>query len=268
MKLAYLPILTAWLCLALHAEHCSAIQGIRIMGRDVAAAVPELADLPAEADLAAAPLAGVARVFHNQELARIAREYALPPPNPASEVCFVRKTMVLTPERLLPVIKHALPVDRLRLSSGARFPGSEDEPGTSDAKPVDVKFKVEILDYSHSPVPEGMIEFPRGSLAASGIWRGRVVTGDGRNAPIWARVKVTDAVTGAPVPLGPEAEAREVNRGDPVRVEVASGHALIVFDSIAESSGRKGEMVLVATPDKRRRLLTRVEDKGRVSISR
>jgi hypothetical protein len=161
------------------------------------------------------------------------------------EVCFVRKTALLTAGQIRPVIEQALRAGRPAGSSTPR---------------------VEILDFSRYPVPEGTLEFPRGALAASGLWHGRVVTEEGRSAPVWVRIKAIDAATGSPVPLGPSAGDREIHRGDPVRVEVSSGLAVIAFDSIAESSGRKGEMVLVTSPDKRRRLLARVDDTGKVSI--
>jgi hypothetical protein len=237
------------MCLAARAEPCAVVVGIHILGRDLAAAVPDLAGLDPEADIAPAPWAGVERVFHTEEVVRIAREHALPPPDRTVEVCFVRKTLALTTEQLGPVIERALIADR----AGARIP--------PDAAP-----RVEILDFSRYPVPEGTLDFPRGALAASGVWHGRIVTPEGRSTPVWVRVRVTDAATGLPVPLGPSAGLREVQRGDPVRVEVSSGLATIAFDSVAESSGRKGDMVLVTSPDKRRRLLARVEDQGKVSI--
>jgi hypothetical protein len=219
------------------------LEGSRILGRDLAAADPEFAGLASEAAFAPAPLAGVERVFHTEEVARIARDHALPPPGRIVEVCFVRKTAALTPAWLTAAIGEALSAD-----GAARH--------------------VEILDFSRYPVAEGTLEFPRGALAATGVWHGRVVTAEGRSTPVWVRVKVTDAATGLPVSLGPPAGTREVNRGDPVRVEVVSGRAVIAFDSVAESSGRKGDMVLVTSPGQRRHLLARVEAKGKVAIKK
>jgi hypothetical protein len=241
----------AWATLAARAENCRVVAGSRILGRDLAAAALEFAGLDPEAGIAPAPLPGVERVFHPEELARIAREHALPPPGRALEVCFVRKTVTLSSAQLASSIEEALRGDRAASSPGA---------------PDYIPPHVEILDFSRYPVPQGTLEFPRGALAASGLWHGRVVTPEGRSTPVWVRVKVTDGATGAPVPLGPSAGVREVNRGDRVRVEVSIGRAVIAFDSVAESSGRKGDVVVVTSPDKRRRLLARVEDPGKVAI--
>jgi len=226
-------------------DSCRVVNGGRILGSDLAGAVPDLAGLPAETEIGAAPLVGVERVFHTQELARIAQTHGLEPLRHTVEVCFVRKTVRLSEAALRPAIGEAL------------------QDGSTGAAP-----RVEILDYSRYPVAEGKLEFPRGALTASGLWRGRVLMPEGGSMPVWARVRVTDPATGLPVPLGPSAGAREVNRGEMVRVEVLSGHAVIGYDAVAESSGKKGEMVLVTSPDKRRHLLARVEEKGKVSIRR
>jgi hypothetical protein len=246
------------LCAAREARagNCQVVAGSRILGRDLAAAVPELAGLDPEAAIAPAPLAGVERVLHTEEVARIALEYALPPPGRTIEACFVRKTSILTPEQLNITVQLALRPDR-----------AERTPVPFHVPPQ-VPPRVELLDFSRYPVPDGTLEFPRGALTASGVWHGRVMTPEGRSVPVWVRVKVTDPVTGSPIPLGPSPGEREVNRGDPVQVEVSSGRATIAFDSVAESSGRKGDMVLVTSPDKRRRLLARVEEKGKVSIKK
>jgi hypothetical protein len=258
------------LCAAreVRAGNCQVVAGNRILGRDLAAAVPELVGLDPEAGIAPAPLAGVERVLHTEEVARIALDHALPPPGRTIEACFVRKTSILTPEQLALAIEQAFGADRAGPPSQVPSLASQVPSHVPSYVPPQVPNRVEILDFSRYPVPEGKLEFPGGALAASGVWHGRVVTPEGRSVPVWVRVKVNDAVTGSPVPLGPSAGEREVNRGDPVQVRVSSGRATISFDSVAESSGRKGDMVLVTSPDKRRRLLARVEEKGKVSIKK
>jgi hypothetical protein len=218
---------------------CHLVDGDRILGRDLAAAVQALDGLDPAAEIAHAPVPGVQRLFRPEEILRVAREHSLQAPDRPVEICFERKTQLLTAEWLQPVIERAL--------------------GTSGAR-------VEILDFSRNPVPQGTLEFSRGALTAAGAWRGRMLYGEGRSIPVWVRVRVTDGESGAPLPLGPAAASREVNRGDTVRVEVWSGRALVAFDSKAESSGRKGDMVLVQNPDNSRRLLARVEDKGKVVV--
>jgi hypothetical protein len=217
------------------------VDGDHILGRDFAVAVPALAGLDAAAEIAPSPVPGVERIFRPEEIARVAREHSLPGPDRPAEICFERKTQLLTAALLKPVIERAL--------------------GTTGAR-------VEILDFSRNPVPQGTLEFSPGALTAAGAWRGRILYGEGRSIPVWVRVRATDAESGAPLPLGPAAAPREVNRGEAVRVEVWSGHALVAFDSKAESSGRKGEMVLVQNPDNTRRLLARVQEKGKVVVQK
>jgi len=220
---------------------CHAVDGDRILGRDLVAAVPALQGLDPDAEVSFAPVPGVQRVFHPEEVSRVAREHGLQPPERPVEPCFERKTQPLTAEMLAPVIAQALAI------GGAH---------------------VEILDFSRVPVPHGTLEFSRGALTAAGVWHGQMVYGEGRSMPLWVRLRVTDEESGAPVPLRPEATPREVTRGDTVRVEVWSGPVVVAFDATSESSGRKGEMVLVQNPDKTRRLLARVEDKGKVVVKK
>jgi len=220
---------------------CHAVEGDRILGRDLAAAIPAFEGLDPAAEIARSPLPGVQRVFHPEEIARVARERSLKAPDRPVEACFERQTQPLTVDLLEPAIEQAL--------------------GTAGAK-------VEILDFSRYPVPQGTLKFSRGALTAAGVWRGRLEYGEGRSAAIWVRMRATDVATGAAILLGPAAGPREVNRGDAVRVEVWSGHAMVAFESKAESSGRKGEMVLVQNPGNTRRLLARVEEEGKVVVKK
>jgi hypothetical protein len=157
----------------------------------------------------------------------------------AVEVCFERAAQTLDAEMLLPVLRAALAKDNAT---------------------------IEILDFSSNKVARGRVEFTRASLQPSGMWRGRVTDREGRSAPVWARVRVSDSATGEALRLSPAATPREVERGDPVRVEVASGGVLLGFEAAAETAGRVGESVLVKNPATGRRFRARVESKGKVTI--
>jgi flagella basal body P-ring formation protein FlgA len=58
-----------------------------------------------------------------------------------------------------------------------------------------------------------------------------------------------------------------VLRGETVRVEVNDGGARLTLEARAESSGSRGEMVLISNPVSSRRFRARVEGKGRVSVN-
>ena len=138
-----------------------------ILAGDMARANPLFAAVPPDAEVALAPAPGVARVFGPAELARLALHWNLPAA-PQGEMCFVRPVAAPDPSQLLLAMRKELP--------GAR---------------------IEILDYSRHPQPEGEIEFPLRGLEAGAqgaMWMGCVRYGSNRRFTIWARVKVLETV--------------------------------------------------------------------------
>lgn len=131
----------------------------RILVRDIASAFDDPAALPLETVVGLAPAPGVVRRFDVAELRRVARRLQLP--EPAREACVVRAASPLDPERLLDAMRQQIP----------------------DAR-------IEVLDYSRFPVPEGDLDFPRAGLRG-GIWRGVVRYGGVHRLAVWARVKVS-----------------------------------------------------------------------------
>jgi flagella basal body P-ring formation protein FlgA len=283
-------ILSSWM--AARVFGCQVVEGDRILGRDLAAADPVFATLDPDLEIGAAPLAGVRRVLHPEELARLAHQHGITISPPAGPVCFERLTEPLTVETLLTTLKQALAMDTA---------------------------EIEILDYSRYGVPRGRLEFTRAGLSAAGLWRGRVAYDQGRSAPVWAKVRITtqqtwveaaeslppdriiDATrlavrTGRRFPFGiapldsPDLAAgkkplrtirpgepvyasmlvapREVERGDKVAVEASSGGAVLAFEGTAESSGREGDSIVVRNPGNGRLFQAKVEGKGKVSVKK
>ncbi len=271
---------------------CNLVDGARILGRDVASASPYFAALDPGLVVGATPLPGVQRIFHADELVRLARQNALAPPAPVAEICFERTTEPLTAEKLLPILRTALGIDGADIS---------------------------ILDFSRYGVPPGTLEFARAGLSVDGLWRGHIAYDENRSFAVWVKVRVSivqawvEAAEPLPSskpiaaaqlvlrkaarsPLGPApvasidaAEGRlpirairpgepifaslllaphEVERGDTVSVEVISGEARLLFDAAAETSGRLGELVLVRNPDSRKPFQARVEGKDKVVIQK
>lgn len=148
-------------CLAVNAGSDAILAG------DLARANPIFAAIPPDIEVALAPAPGVVRVFSPPELSRLALHWRLPA-GPQSEVCFVRPVAAPDPAQLLLAMRKELPAAR-----------------------------IEILDYSRHPQPEGEIAFPVRGLqagASGAMWMGYVRYGSNRRFTIWARVKVAETV--------------------------------------------------------------------------
>jgi|CZKE01.1.fsa_nt_gi flagella basal body P-ring formation protein FlgA len=134
----------------------------RILAGDLAPAFPVFAAVAPDTEVGLAPAPGVARVFAPPELQRLALRLRLPAA-PETEICVERPVAAPDPAKLLAAMRKELPEAR-----------------------------IEILDYSRHPEPEGEIEFPlRGLQAGAGgaMWMGCVHYGSNRRFTIWARVK-------------------------------------------------------------------------------
>ena len=135
-----------------------------VLARDLAPGFPGLAAVNPETPLAPAPLAGVRRVFRVAELRRIALGLKVAAA-PEQDVCIERKTAPLDPAKALEAMRRQLPQAR-----------------------------IEIVEYSRQPVPEGDLEFPLSGLrgtSADGFWSGWVRYAGDRRFPVWAKVKAS-----------------------------------------------------------------------------
>jgi flagella basal body P-ring formation protein FlgA len=153
------------LCVAARAfAACHLVEGDHILGMDFIAANPMFAGFDPNLALSSAPVPGVRRVFHQAEIVRIAHANDLHLSGPVEELCFELATKTLVKEDFLPVLGAALNID--------------------DAE-------IEVLDFTHSGMPRGALEFARAGLSPSGLWRGRVSYFENRSAPVWVKVRIT-----------------------------------------------------------------------------
>ena len=262
----------------------------RITLGDFAPAFPGVEAALPETPVAYAPAPGVRRVFRLPELRSLAAHLKLAWV-PQNEICFERPLATLDDAQILDAMRRTLPQAR-----------------------------IEVLNRSHFPVPQGEIEFPASGLrqtSAGGLWNGSIRYAANQRTNVWARVKVLipsmrvvaarDLLPGQPLsaehlsleegsglpaanafaasidqvagkvlrrsvragtPLRPEwlGGAKEVNRGDTVRVEVRSGGARLEMEGRAAAAGTLGETILVLNPATKRSFRARVEGKGRVSV--
>ena len=162
----------------------------KVEARDFAPEFAGLAVLPPDTPLALAPLAGERRVFRVAELQRMALRLGIAS-KPETDICVERRTARLEASDALAAMRRVLPEARL-----------------------------EIIELSRLPVPEGGLEFPLSGLRqgqAGALWSGWVKYAGGRRFPVWARVRavVTETVVVAVAAL----RARAAIPGSDLRVE-------------------------------------------------
>jgi flagella basal body P-ring formation protein FlgA len=136
-----------------------------ILLRDIASAFAATAAVSLDTVIALAPAPGVERRFELGELQRIAARLRLP--EPEREACVTRPAAPLDPARLLAALQSAMPNAR-----------------------------IELLDFSRYPVPDGVLEFPPDGLrpvSSAAIWSGSIRYGGRHRVAIWARVNVSVA---------------------------------------------------------------------------
>jgi flagella basal body P-ring formation protein FlgA len=146
---------------------CIAPTGDWITGADVAVALPALAGLDPTLKVGYAPVAGLERVFHPDEVRRLALAHGLPDPRVTTNVCF------------------AWPVEPLAL---------ETMRGAMEKSLAGRSPQIEILTRSALAAPAGEVVFPVSGLTAYSanpvIWKGYVFYAGTRRFDIWANVRV------------------------------------------------------------------------------
>jgi len=159
--------MTAALAFALAACLPLSADSERILPRDLLPGFPALAAIPDDTPLAPAPEPGLARVFHLPELRRWAARWRLPSV-PEREICVVKPVAPLNPATLLGAMQHSLPEAR-----------------------------IEILDFSRRPAPQGALEMPLEGLrrgVPSSLWTGSIRYAGNRRFIVWVRVTIATAV--------------------------------------------------------------------------
>ena len=253
---------------------------------------PLFAALDPNLEIGAAPLAGVQRVMHPEELVRSPKQTGISLDAPATAICFESATEPLTAETLLPILQKSLAIDNA---------------------------KIEILDFSRLGIPRGTLEFSKSSLMPNGLWRGRVLYGENHSMPVWVKARITvertwveaaePLASGKPIEAsqlilktGPRFPfdsaliesldqvagrrpvrtlsagtaiapamltiAHDVERGDLVAVEVKVGGAILDFEATAESSGRTGDSILMKNPENGRSFQAKIQDKRHVLVEK
>jgi flagella basal body P-ring formation protein FlgA len=154
------------------APACVVVEGDTVTLADLARAVPSLAIADAAASAGYSPQPGEQRVFRPEQISALLRRHG-GPSYEGPGICVERASQTLTPESLLPVLLAAFPAGTVR---------------------------IQLLDFTRGALPPGRLEFPLSGLGRGPagkpdlLWRGRVVFGEHRSRPIWARVTIVGPV--------------------------------------------------------------------------
>ncbi len=268
------------------------LAGDRIYTRDLALAIPAFAAVPAGTVIGYAPAPGTQRIFSVTELGRIARANRVTLDRPL-EVCFEIPMRALAADDALESMRRVLPPDtelavvelpKTGIPAGRlEFPLTGLEPAARGARvwrgfvrygdtlrmPVWARVTVQRRVVAVVAAKDLALNAPldRAALRVESV---AVPLDSERMAArledVMGRVARKPIRAGEPIPLAILVSPAVVHKGDPVKVEVRSGTARLVFDAVAESAAGSGEMVELRNPDSGKTFRARVAESGRAVI--
>ena len=279
---------------------CIQISSNTILARDIAPEVPLFQSAPPETVIGFTPSPGVPRTLSARELLAAARQLGIQPEPgmPLPAVCVERAAHPIDADELRQVLTNALgvPEPHLTLLDFSRQPvpdGRMEFSVSSLSKPPENNPTLPVIwrgrliyDGQRSlaiwakvsatvtrpalvatePIAAGEIvnaakiavrvieQFPFTSAAPDSISQA-----EGKTA-------VRTILAGQKIGFSALKQTDDVVSGQTVRVEVVDGLALLTLDAVAESSGRKGDLVMLRNPSSGRTFHGIVEDKGKVIV--
>lgn len=279
---------------------CVAVSSDQIVAGDLSSAFPMLGNLDPKTPVGFAPMPGTRRIFTGHELALIAQRHGLAPGTGSmiSNICVERAVRSISPEEMKTALIAALGVpaavvDLIEFSRQPLPPGRLDfklaalnkPPPDAPSTPVLWRGRL-IYDGQHSANvwAKVSITVDRASFAASeSIQSGALIRPEQiqsttvRQFPFSgpsfdSAGAIAGKIARRSMPAGQSfspaflQEPQDVNKGDKVRVQVNDGLASLAFEAMAESSGRKGETILVRNSSSGRNFKAVIQDKGVVSV--
>jgi flagellar basal body P-ring formation protein FlgA len=261
---------------------CIEVPSNTIRAQDLAPAVPWFQALDPQAIIAFAPFPGTERVISSHDLVLLARRYGLvlSDQDPIAPLCVERIVHPLTLEEVTGALRSALDSQQARLEildftnkpvpSGRlvfQFAAINRPPANDPQAPVIWTGKL-IYDAGASLAvwAKVRISVEREVLvAAHNIAKGELLTAHEISISRMAQFPAkeyppsdTSAIAGKiarrPIAAGqrilPEMleQATDVRGGETVHVKVVDGAATIMLDAVAQSSGMKGQSVIVHNP--------------------
>jgi flagella basal body P-ring formation protein FlgA len=279
---------------------CIDVPADKIVARDLASTIPLFQALDPDEVIGFAPLPGTARTLTSRDVLLVARRNALSFPlgDAAPSVCVQRLTHPLSLQDVRAALILALNAPAARLDV-LEFSNKLVPPGR-------VVFQLAALNKPAANNPQAPVIWPgkllfdeRNSLdlwakvrisvdrdiflAKEAIPRGTVI-GAAQIAtvhmaqfpfpesPLLSLSLIVDKVARRAMAAGqrivPEAldDPQDVLRGETVHVTVVNGAATITLEAVAQSSGTKGESILVHNPSSGRTFRALIEERGRVKV--
>jgi flagella basal body P-ring formation protein FlgA len=258
---------------------CEHMTGERITGSDLARVLPLFSAMPPDAILGYAPSPGSKRVFRADEINRIAARYGLQS-SADNPICFDFELQPVSKERAREAMQQMLEIPGLRLEIVrlSRAPAPKGEVvfpkaglaavSVSDLNAVllwrgfvvygrerhfdlwaEVKISaamprvVAVRDLAiGEPIPAGAVrlETEDDSPLRNDIAR--------QLDEVVGRIPSRSVRAGSPIQRLNLSAPFDVKRGDTVAVRATSGDAVLTTEAQAESSGRKGESILLKNP--------------------
>jgi flagella basal body P-ring formation protein FlgA len=279
---------------------CVGVPSSNILARDLSTSIPLLRALDPDTIIGLAPFPGTVRVLSSREVVLIARRNGLTfaPGETAPSVCVERIVRRLSPDEVRTTLLSTLDVADVRLevlafSNQPLPPGRlefqraglnkppENDPGAAvfwrgklvydDQRSLMVWAKVRIwvdreVILATETIPKGAVI--RSDQVATARMRQFPMPEPAWGLPLVAVGKVTRRTLPAGQPIVAEEldDLTDVIRGETVHVQAIDGGASIRFDATAQSSGRKGETIIVHNPTSGRNFRALIEGREQVIV--
>jgi flagella basal body P-ring formation protein FlgA len=282
---------------------CLSVPSPKIVARDIARAVPLFEELDPETPIGFAPFPGTQRVLSSREIFLIAAGHGLffPAGAPAPSLCVQRAVRLVTAEEMRPVLLSALGVpdvqmEILEVSDQLVPPGQLEfrreelnrPPKDDPQNPVIWRGQF-VYDGQHSLAVWAKVRLAVSRdvvVASEDISAGAVIRTEqvktivshqfpsllpALNAPltmeqIAGKMARRAIATGERIVASALEDAKDVVRGETVHVRVVDGAATITLDGVAQSSGAKGESILVHNPSSGRDFRAFIQGRGRAIV--
>lgn len=282
---------------------CISVPSANIVAGDLSTTVPLFGQLDPKTPVGLTPHPGIQRVLSSREVFGIATRYGLsfPAGEAAPSLCVQRKGRPLSAEELRPVLLSALKIpdvqlDILEISARQVPPGHLDfrREGLNRAPKGDPQIPVIwqgrlIYDGQHSlavwvkvrlavtreivvateQIPAGSVigsaqiqsvlkrQFPLPELSTGSQLTTKQITGMVARRTLALGERIVLTALEAP---------RDVGRGQTVHVHVIDGGATISLDGVAESSGNRGETIVVHNPSSGKNFRALIEGPNQVVV--
>lgn len=285
---------------ALAEAACVTVSSAQIVAGDLAEAVPLFRSIPSTTFLGFTPLPGVPRIFTARQLIAVLQRYGTlaGPDRITQSVCIERLTLPLSPTAITDALVSALglpgaAIDLIDFSKSPLPPGRlefrradlAEPPETAPNTPVFWRGRLVYDNQRCASVWTKLrisVERPQ-FVAAENIPTGAVIRADqfrtmtetqfpGRGPFLSSPESIIGKAAKHSIPAGyritPDLleDPLDVQRGGRVHVKVVEGLACLSLDATAQSSGRKGDTILVHNPLSGRNFKAVVTDRGEAIV--